>query len=76
MKDTWGRRVWGEVRKGPTHTRFRLEIKLQNECIFYQVIRIPNNELELYPKLYGFTLDRMTEKLDERVKSHHEEWMR
>lgn len=76
MQGTWGRRVWGKVVKGPTRTRFRLEVRLQNDCVFFETIIVGNEELERYPNLYGWTLDRMTDKLEERIKERHQEWLR
>jgi hypothetical protein len=68
MKGTWGRRVFGTIQKGPTYTRFHLEITLLNGCPFYQVIEVRNEELAADPRLYKHILDKMTEKLEQRVK--------
>lgn len=76
MEGTWGRRVFGTVSRTPRNTRFRLEVRLDNGCVIFQVIHVPNNELEAFPGLYGFTLDQITAKLDERIKERHQEWLR
>lgn len=67
MKGTWGRRVYGTVRKGIRYTRFRLEITLQNDLVIYEVRHVPNDELDMYPNLYAWTLNNMTEKLHTRL---------
>lgn len=67
MKGTWGRRVYGTVHRGPTYTRFRLEFTLDNQCTFYETAVLPNRELDRYTRLYGHTLNRMTDKLASRV---------
>jgi len=69
MKGTWGRRVYGSVKKGAKYTRFRLEITLTNDCVFNETQLVPNDELEQYPTLYKWTLDNMTEKLIKRVEA-------
>lgn len=76
MENTWGRRVHGSVKKGAKFTRFHLEVRMENNVVATCTIMIPNNELELYPKLYPFTLNRMTEDLDKRITERHQKWMR
>jgi hypothetical protein len=67
MEDRWGRRVYGKVQRGPKYTRFRIEIELANQCVFHETHIQANDQLDRYPKLYGWTLDLMTEKLIKRV---------
>jgi len=67
MEGRWGRRVYGKVQRQNRYTRFRLEITLKNDCVFHETTHVANDQLDQYPKLYGWTLDNMTEKLKERV---------
>lgn len=69
MKGTWGRRVYGSVRKGAKYTRFRLEIVMDNDCTIYETAVVPNDELEQYPTLYPWTLNNLTEKLIKRLEA-------
>lgn len=69
MEGTWGRRVYGSVKRGAKYTRFRLEFVLTNDCIFDIVMVQSNDTLDQYPRLYGWTLDEMTEKLAQRVEA-------
>jgi phosphoglycerate-specific signal transduction histidine kinase len=75
MKGTWGKRVFGAVSKTPRNTRFRLEVTLDNGCTIYETIVIPNDELRRYTRLYGHTLNRLTDKLEARIKERHQSWM-
>lgn len=70
MQGTWGRRVYGKVSTGTKYTRFRLELVLQNDATIYETTHVANDVLEKYPNIYKWTLDNLTEKLDERLKNH------
>lgn len=74
MQGTWGRRVFGVVVKGPKFTRFRLEVKLDNGATISSNIVVPNNELEQFDKLYGYTLNEMVKSLDQRIKERSQMW--
>lgn len=76
MEGTWGKRVYGVVERSSRITLFRLEVKLDNGCTFYEAERASNLELEQFEGLYGFILDRLTDKLDKRIKARHQQWMR
>lgn len=69
MKGTWGRRVYGSVKKGTKYTRFRLEMTLTNDCTFFETHLQSNESLEQYPALYGWTLDLLTDRLNKRVEA-------
>jgi hypothetical protein len=69
MEGRWGRRVYGKVQRSSTYTRLRLEFVLRNGVTIFETQHIANDQLDLYPKLYGWTLDNMFEKLKERVES-------
>lgn len=68
MKGTWGRRVYGSVRKGPKFTRFVISIELANRVTAYESMYITNKQLELQPRIYGWTLDELTRRLEKRVE--------
>jgi hypothetical protein len=74
MQGTWGRRVFGTVKRGPKYTRFRLEVKLDNGCTIYETQHVNNNELELFEGLYSFMLDEMTYRLEERIEERAQTW--
>lgn len=66
-KGRWGRRVWGEVHRGSTYTRFHLQITIENGCDFFETLLISNLQLKSQPLIYGWTLDEMTKRLAKRV---------
>ena len=76
MKGTWGRRVYGSVIKGAKYTRFHLEVRLDNGVLTQCNIIQSNHDLERFPDLYGFVLDRMTKEIDQRIHERFQEWMR
>jgi hypothetical protein len=67
VKGTWGRRIFGLVHKTDHYTLFRLEFTLQNGVECYQSEFVSKEELELYPELYAFVLNKLTEMLEARV---------
>lgn len=67
MEGTWGRRIYGEVRKIDDRTLFTLFMNLR-EGRSIQVSAFGNNEdLERYSNLYGLILDRLTQQLQQRL---------
>lgn len=74
MVGTWGRRVFGTVKRGPKYTRFRLEIKLDNGCTIYETQLVSNLEIDDFEGLYGFVLDQMTDRLAKRIKERAQIW--
>lgn len=68
MTGRWGRRVYGKVQRQSSYTRFRLEFVLANGVVAFETMHVPNDQIDLYPKLYGWTLDNMFEKLKTRVE--------
>ena len=75
MEGTWGRRVSGSVSRGKRYTKFYVGVRMDNGCVVYQYIVVPNEELEQDPELYGFTLDKIVKNLDERLKARHQLWL-
>lgn len=69
MEGRWGRRVYGKVQRQTTYTRFRLEIIIHNGLTMYETEHVSNDVIDQYPKLYGWTLDNMMEKLKTRVEA-------
>lgn len=67
MKGTPWKRVHGRVIKGPTYTRFRVEVTINNGCGLYEVCVLKNSDLVRFPKLYARTLDAMVVTLANRV---------
>lgn len=76
MKGTWGRRVYGTVTRTPRYTRFHLELQMDNKCTIYEVRCVSNDELNSDPRGYGKMLDYLTAKLETRLASHYQSWMR
>jgi hypothetical protein len=69
MEGRWGRRVYGKVVRQSTYTRFRLEFVLRNEVTIHETHILPNDQVDQYPKLYGWTLDMLFERLKTRVEA-------
>lgn len=69
MKGRWGRRVFGRIEKGPTTTRFRLEVQLDNQLVVYRQFIAANEDLKNERGAYQFILDKMTEELSEQVRN-------
>lgn len=60
-------RVFGEVKRGKKFTIFRVEVRIGNGTHVYQAIRETNQNLEAFPGLYGFILDKMVDQLEKRI---------
>jgi hypothetical protein len=69
MEGTWGRRIYGTVKRGDVFTTFYLEMATHSNNVIICRIIVPNEDLVDFPGLYGETLNRMVEKLDRAFNS-------
>lgn len=64
MKGTWGRRIYGFVKKEDDRTRFHLEMDTREGEHISSTYFILEEELDAYPWLYGQTLDTMVAEIE------------
>lgn len=59
MEGTWGRRVFGTIKKGPTETIFELSLETREGFVIGSTILVENQDLEELPYVYKDVLDMM-----------------
>lgn len=64
MEGRWGRRIYGTVIRGPESTRFTLVMEQSEGKAITQINFLPNDELDRYPHLYSFILNKMTDSVE------------
>lgn len=76
MKGTWGKRVFGWVRRGQKYTRFYISVDLDSGLTVYRTKVVENDQLDRANfNLYGYTLDKMVEEIDKNLHERHQTWM-
>lgn len=64
MKGTWGKRIYGSVKRGETSTWFRLTLTTRNGNFIMESFHARNEDLDKYPSFYRSILDTMVERLE------------
>lgn len=67
MKGTWGRRMYGQIQKGPELTYFRLVIVMREGWELEEVMAAETQDLIDDPTMYRVILDWMTDELQKKV---------
>lgn len=63
-------KAFGNITKRETYTDFYLEVELPNGVAAFRRQKILNKVLELFPKLYGHTIDQMVLDLERQLARH------
>lgn len=67
MEGSWGRRIFGTVKKGDQVTEFHLEMRTRDGQFITSTFRASNEDLEQWPGEYGLILNKMVESIDQMI---------
>lgn len=68
MEGRWGRRISGFITRGSAITQFVLQLETREGNFITSSHRASNEDLEEFPELYGITLDKMVESIEEALE--------